>query len=289
MTTTADARSLRGPGLPATTTSREDRLAAAHQLLADGVAQLTTSDAWTRMLTTAAQFPTYSFNNIMLIFTQRPDATRVAGMRLWNSLGRTVNKGERGIRILAPITRKQTDDLTGEAEHRICGFTVVSVFDQSQTSGADLEPHRPHLLTGDAPDGLLDMICAQITSHDFTVSFGDCGTANGITNWLTRTVTIRADLSPPQTVKTALHELGHVLAHSPTDPHAVEACRGTKEVEAESIAYIVAHTLGLDTGRYSFGYVAHWADHTDTPNEIVQATAETVLRHARSILKALQP
>lgn len=287
MTTTADARSLRGPGLPATTT-REDRLAAAHQLLADGVAQLTNSDAWTRMLTTAARFPSYSFNNLILILTQRPDATRVAGMRLWNSLGRTVNKGERGIRILAPITRKHTDDLTGDTEHRICGFTVVSVFDQSQTSGADLDPHRPHLLTGDAPDGLLDMICAQITLHDFTVTFGDCGTANGITSWLTRTVTIRADLSPLQTVKTALHELGHVLAHSPDDPAAVLSCRGTKEVEAESIAYIVAHTLGLDTSTYSFSYVAHWAEHADTSTDIVQATAETVIRHARTILNDLQ-
>ena len=98
-TTTTTARPHTGPGTPAATTSREDRLDAAHVLLLDGFRQLTTSDAWTRMLTVAARFPNYSTGNVMLILAQRPDATRVAGMKTWNSLGRKVNRGEHGIRI----------------------------------------------------------------------------------------------------------------------------------------------------------------------------------------------
>ena len=86
-TITADARSLRGPGHPATP-SREERLETAHGILLEGLAQLTTSDAWTRMLHVAARFHNYSTGNVLLILAQRPDATRVAGLRLWNSLGK---------------------------------------------------------------------------------------------------------------------------------------------------------------------------------------------------------
>ena len=126
-TITADARSLRGPGHPATP-SREERLETAHGIVLEGLAQLTTSDAWTRMLHVAARFHNYSSGNVLLILAQRPDATRVAGLRLWNSLGRRVNKGEHGIKIIVPITRKETDEITGDDEHRIVAFSVGTVF-----------------------------------------------------------------------------------------------------------------------------------------------------------------
>ena len=283
-TATADARSLRGPGHPATP-SREDRLDAAHQLLMTGLAELTTSDAWQRMLTTAARFHSYSVGNILLIAAQRPDATRVAGLRTWNSLGRKVNKGEHGIRIIVPITRKHTDETTGEDAQQICGFSVGTVFDESQTSGDDLDPIAPLLLTGTAPDGLADKVCALIESEGFTVTHGDCRPANGLTSWITRTVTIRDDLEPAAQLKTLLHEAGHVLDHAPeilTEP----TCRGIKEVEAESIAFIVSATLGLDTAKYSFPYVAHWAQGVGEL-AAVQATAERVITHARKILNGL--
>ena len=216
-TATADARSLRGPGHPATP-SREDRLDAAHQLLMTGLAELTTSDAWQRMLTTAARFHSYSIGNILLIAAQRPDATRVAGLRTWNSLGRKVNKGEHGIRIIVPITRKHTDEPTGDDEHQICGFSVGTVFDESQTSGDDLDPIAPLLLTGTAPDGLADKVCALIESEGFTVTHGDCRPANGLTSWITRTVTIRDDLEPAAQLKTLLHDVTRPRPRT-RDPH----------------------------------------------------------------------
>ena len=283
-TITADARSLRGPGHPATP-SREERLETAHGLLLEGLAQLTTSDAWTRMLHVAARFHNYSAGNVLLILAQRPDATRVAGLRLWNSLGRRVNRGEHGIKIVVPITRKATDETTGDDEHRIVAFSVGTVFAEDQTSGDDLDPVAPQLLTGAAPEGLIEKVCALIETEGFTVSFGDCGTANGLTNWVTRTVTIRDDLEPLAQLKTAIHEWAHCAAHAPeilTEP----VCRGIKEVEAESIAFIVADTLGIDTSTYSFPYVAHWASGIGDL-DAVQATAERVITHARKILNGL--
>ena len=213
-TITADARSLRGPGHPATP-SREERLETAHNLLMTGLAQLTTSDAWTRILHVAAHFHQYSPGNVLLILAQRPDATRVAGLRTWNSLGRKVNKGERGIKIIVPITRKETDETTGNDEHRIVAFAVGTVFAEDQTSGDDLDPVAPQLLTGAAPEGLIEKVCALIHAEGFTISFGDCGTANGLTNWVTRTVTIRDDLEPLAQLKTAIHDLlTHCAAHA---------------------------------------------------------------------------
>lgn len=280
MATTDDARPHQGPGLPAT---REQRLEHAHGLLLNGLTELTNSDAWTRMLHVAARFHNYSVNNILLITAQRPDATRVAGLRLWNTLGRRVNKGEHGIKIIVPITRKTTDETTGDDQQHIVGFSVGTVFAEDQTTGDELDPVTPQLLTGTAPDGLLNNICTRIESEGFTVTFGDCRPANGLTSWTTRTVTIRPDLEPLAQVKTALHEYAHVLAH---DPELLDepTCRGVKEVEAESIAFIVADALGIDTSTYSFPYVAHWADgNLDT----VQATAERVITHARAILRGL--
>jgi antirestriction protein ArdC len=283
-TITAEARSPQGPGLPATP-SREDRLEAAHGVLLEGIAQLTTSEAWARMLSVAARFHSYSAGNCLLILAQRPDATRVAGLLLWNSLGRRVNRGEHGIKIFVPITRKHTDDVTGDDERRICGFSVGTVFSEDQTSGDDLDPVAPRLLTGAAPEGLIERVCALIESEGFTVSFGDCGRANGLTNWTTRTVTIRDDLEPAAQFKTICHEAGHVVAHSPEIGTEV-TCRGIKEVEAESIAFIVSATLGLDTSEYTFPYVAHWATGIGELAAI-QATAERVITFARKILNGL--
>ena len=290
MATTSEARSLRGPGLPAT--GRQERLDAAHQLLSTGLAEITTSDAWTRMLNIAGRFHQYSPTNILMILAQHPEATgRIAGMKLWNSLGRRVNPGQRGIRIFAPITRKRTDEITGDDERTIAGFTVVCVWSQDQTSGDTIDNLSPTLLTGSTPPGLIDKICTQITELGFTVSFGDCGDANGLTNWTNQTVRIRDDLEPLQTAKTALHEWAHCLAHDPssTENQALESsCRGMKEVEAESIAFIVAQTLGLDTSNYSFTYIANWSTTITGETDPVRVTAERVIRHARTISTALE-
>ena len=115
-----------------TRTPRRDKLAEAHELLVSAVESITSGEDWARMLDTATRFHRYSAGNVFLIALQRPDATRVAGYRTWQSLGRQVRKGEHGIRILAPCQYRYTttdDDGTESTHAGIRGFTTTTVFD----------------------------------------------------------------------------------------------------------------------------------------------------------------
>src|SRR6201987_6305417 len=103
------------------------------------------SEGLTAYLTAMGRFHNYSFGNILEIARQRPSATRVAGMYAWNQLGRRINKGEKGIRILAPmigIRRKKDSeaekDITKQNQPVLVGFRTAYVFDVEQTSGAEL-------------------------------------------------------------------------------------------------------------------------------------------------------
>jgi DNA primase len=167
----------------------------------------------------------------------------------------------------------------------------------------------PQLLVGQAPAGLWDALAVQVTAQGFTLQSGDCGAANGVTNYRLRTVTIRPDVDDAQAVKTLCHELAHVLLHDPAGeplvvpsaaivplggPTAADSsaqCRGRFEVEAESVAYLIAAEHGLDTAAYTFPYIAGWAGSVDavTPDRVVHATAQRVLGAARKILTATEP
>ena len=98
------------------------------------------SEALTNYLAAVAKFHRYSFQNILLIARQCPQATRVAGFHTWRSLGRFVKKGENGLMILAPLVRKveSADECNPEKQARIFGFRAVYVFDVTQTDGAAL-------------------------------------------------------------------------------------------------------------------------------------------------------
>jgi len=156
------------------TTGGQDKLAALHEQISDGVAALVESDGWRAMLDTAAKFHSYSLGNLLLIGAQAPQATRVAGFRTWQSVGRQVRKGERGIAILAPCTyrlkadraepaglatpagQKPATSCSGGAAPdagggQVRGFRVVHVFALHQTEGAPLPDVAPSLLVGQAP------------------------------------------------------------------------------------------------------------------------------------------
>jgi len=287
---------------------REQRLAALHQQLTDQVIALVDGPAWRAWLATAAKFRTYSFHNTLLIALQRPDATAVAGYRVWQELGRQVNKGEKGIVLLAPVLRRrQMDDdaavgqqpdveVTGAVEQngrRLVGFTSAYVWDISQTSGAGLSaPTLPVLLAGQAPAGLWDALATGLHSRGYTVRRGQppTPTANGVTTFSKRSVVIRADVDGAQAVKTLAHEYAHVLLHDPAlfPSGQTVGCRGEAEVEAESVAYLIAACHGLDTGDYSFAYVAHWAEGRDLA-AIMASTGTRILSAANTILDIAPP
>lgn len=267
--------------------ARTDKLAEAHERLTRAVEEIVSGEDWQQMLAVAARFHRYSAANVMLIRAQRPDATRVAGYRTWQSLDRQVRKGETGIAILAPCVyrARPVDDSDEERSPELArvlrGFTVVYVFDQFQTEGQPIPEVSPTLLEGDDPAALWERLAAQVHAAGFTLSRGDCAPANGRTDFAARTVVIGAALAPAQAAKTLAHEVGHiVMGHGGTE-YAL-GCRGRAEVEAESVAFLVCATAGLPTDGYSFPYVAGWAENS----EVVRATAEVVIGCARRILDA---
>jgi antirestriction protein ArdC len=264
-----------------------DRVAELHEQLETAFDALTTGENWQRMLKVASTFHRYSLNNLMLIVLQRPDATNVAGYRTWQTLGRQVRKGEKALRIFAPILRRSVEDNgdDGTTDGRaLVGFKAVAVFDVAQTEGDPLpDVEFPTLLAGEAPAGLWDALAAQVRARGFTLARADCPPANGTTDWRTRTVTVRPDVDDAQAVKTLAHELAHVVLHDPID-RPDDHHRGRREVEAESVAYIVCHHYGLPTDDYSLPYVAGWSG---GDRVVVRDTAERVTGCARALLAAI--
>ncbi|MGQ0631517.1 MAG: ArdC-like ssDNA-binding domain-containing protein [Sporichthyaceae bacterium] len=285
-----------------------ERLATAHANLATAVEALTTGEAWRRMLDVAARFPTYSANNVLLIGIQRPDATRVAGLRAWNSLDRRVRKGEKGIAILAPCLYRPRDAgdraapelppptastqsqlRESESARQVRGFRVVHVFDLNQTEGHPLPEVAPAQLRGGAPPWLVDRLVDAIRGDGFTVERGPCERgANGHTDFATRTVRVRDDVDEAQAAKTLAHELGHIRAdHEPrflAEYRTSMGCRAQAEVEAESIAYLVAHAAGLPTESYSLPYLAGWSNGNP---DLLRDAATRVIGTARTIVTDL--
>ncbi len=268
------------------TEARNERLRAAHDKLQDAVAEIVSGDEWKRMLQVAAKFHNYSFNNQLMIFLQRPDATVVAGFNRWKSLGRFVKKGEKGLAIFAPCkykTKVEDDDGTEKSFQQIRGFRVVHVFDISQTEGEelpDLDAVRPKLLDGEAPAGIWDALVAHAASVGFEVVRERKGGENGYCDFLSNKIAVRPDVAPAQAVKTLIHELGHALLHGDQLPRSKEVA----EVEVESVAYIVCDAIGLDSADYSFAYVTRWAA---GDVEKIKRTGDRVVRCARSILESL--
>jgi len=288
--------------------SQEDKLEALHYQLIEAVADLATSDGWARMLVAAARFHDYSPSNILLICAQRPDATRVAGIRTWNSLGRRVNRGEHGIAILAPCIYRAAPGETATADQRpespptalaheplepaaetdgairqLRGFKVVHVFDVSQTDGEPLPDAEPAHLTGPGPDGLWDHLAGLVHDDGYRIERGRCGLgANGYTDFTAHVVRVRDDVEPAQAVKTLAHELGHIRAdheHRFTAYATSTACRGQAEVEAESIAYLITAQAGLDSVTYSVPYLASWSG---GDVDLLRQSMTTVLTVARA-------
>lgn len=266
-----------------------DKLAETHEHLVRAIEDLVSGDDWLRFLRFAGRFHAYSASNALLILAQRPDATRVAGYKTWRTLGYQVRRGENGIAILAPIvTRRRPIDEEDDRERPevvrlLRGFRVVHVFDIAQCDGPPTPEVRPELLSGDAPGCLWDGLAAQVHALGFSLERGDCHGANGRTDFAAKTVRVRDDVEPAQAAKTLAHELAHALLHDGSE--YATGCRGRAEVEAESVAFLVLTSAGVDAGRYSFAYVARWSDGS---LEQVVKTAERAITCARTILSALE-
>jgi len=297
--------------------ARVDKVAIAHETLVEAVAAIQSGEDWRNYLSLQARLHAYSPNNVVLIALQHaaafaegrvptPVPTYVAGFSTWKALGRVVERGQRGYVILAPLNWSVRVATNSEGERRVLGrgdapapgerietrnslrgFRAEHVFSAEQTTGAELpRPPAPRLLEGEAPHGLRDAIAALVVGRGFEVRTVDSavaiGGANGQTDYDTRTVVVRADMDDAAQVKTLLHEAAHVLLHDPSidTSRPREVC----EVEAESVAFVVASTHGMATDDYSFPYVARWAG--DGGVEVVRASASRVAGAARELIAA---
>lgn len=249
------------------------------QSLESGVEELFTSNRYQEFLKTMAKFHNYSFNNTMLIAMQRPDATLVTSYKNWQSMGRQVMKGEKGITIIAPAPYKKMKEKevldenqrpimgtdgkpkTEKVEVTVPHFKAVTVFDIAQTSGEPIQTLAPELLTAAVQD--FDSFMQAIQKISLVpIRFDEIdGNANGYYHNADKEIVIKKGLSESQTLKTAIHETAHAKLHDKEimESLGVEKDRLTKEVEAESVAYCVCSSFGLDTSDYSFPYIAGWS------------------------------
>ena len=249
------------------------------QSLESGVEELFTSNRYQEFLKTMAKFHNYSFNNTMLIAMQRPDATLVTSYKNWQSMGRQVMKGEKGITIIAPAPYKKMKEKevldenqrpimgtdgkpkTEQVEVTVPHFKAVTVFDIAQTSGEPIQTLAPELLTAAVQDFDSFMQAIQKISP-VPIRFDEIdGNANGYYHNADKEIVIKKGLSESQPLKTAIHETVHAKLHDKEimESLGVENDRLTKEVEAESVAYCVCSSFGLDTSDYSFPYIAGWS------------------------------
>lgn len=252
----------------------------------EGVKEVFQSEKYKEYLKFASKFTDYSARNTLLINLQRPDATLVAAYGKWKQLGRQVERGQTGIEILAPVAYKTNQVLETERpaidefgnqlynpdgtekmetiEKPMTGlaFKKVYVFDVSQTSGKEL-PDPVTELTGDIDSARKEAVFAalkKVTGID--IEFKDIkGGAKGYYSAINNEIVIKSGMSDAQTLKTAFHEAAHNLLHDPAkDIVTNKSPRNEKEVQAESVAFMVAERFGIDTSEYSFPYIASWSD-----------------------------
>ena len=262
-------------------TNKNEKLEATLKKLEDGVKIFQNSEEYKSYLKTMSKFHNYSFNNSLLIFLQKPDASYCAGFTTWKALGRYVKPGEKGLVILAPAFKKTevevlnkdgSPQLDADGKpvteiHTIPRYKTTTTFDYSQTDGKPL-PQIGKELTGSVEDyqRLFDAIKQVAEDKGVSVGFEDIkGGSKGYYHLKEDRIAIKSGMSEVQNIKTLLHELTHSRLDrlDLKDDAELQADRHGKEVRAESCAFVISDHFGIDTSEYSFAYVTSWATGRD--------------------------
>lgn len=224
-----------------------------------------------------SKFYQYSFGNVLLILSQRPEATRVAGYKKWQEFGRQVTKGEKAIKIVAPMPKKTEDAATGE-EKTMMRFGWGNVFDVAQTEGEPLPDLSIPVLEGDEGGALYDDLARMAARDEVRVDRVDTlpNETMGFYDPDRRRIVVR-EAPQLQMTKTLAHELSHALTgqHETYDEH-----RDEHETIAEASAYVVLKHFGLDSSARSVPYVASWSQDRAVLRGVlgtIQGTANTII------------
>jgi antirestriction protein ArdC len=239
---------------------KESKRAEQREAVERATRALLSSDGWQAWARTRATFHRYSWGNCALIAMQRPEATQVAGFRAWQQLGRQVRKGERSIRILAPMSVKERDGQGEETGERVIFFRAVPVFDVAQTDGEPLPEPPCEAITGDSHAAYIE----QLESHASDLGYAverellDHG-HGGYCDPQHKRIVLSAHLeSANARVRVLVHELAHAHGVGYKDYGREDA-----EVIVETAAVIVCGALGLDTSGESIPYIAGWGEAND--------------------------
>lgn len=280
----------------------EEKIKALMEKLESGIKAVFESEQYKAYLKAMSKFHNYSFGNVMLILLQCPNASLVAGFHKWKKdFGRTVKKGEHGIQILAPCPHKrfveqevEKPDGTKEKESVLIvqqGFKVAYVFDVSQTAGRELPTLGVDKLTGDVQH--YDEFYKAIESiAPVPIEFRPTTEhSEGCYNHKEQKIYINEDLSQIQTVSVMIHETAHAILHAlPVENGKIvgkpEKDRRTREVEAESVAYIVCQHFGIETGDSSFAYVTSWSKNKELPE--LKASLECISKTASKMIEDIE-
>ena len=249
------------------------------------------SEVLTAYLGAMAKFHTYSFGNVMLIARQKPDATNVAGLRTWNSLGRFVKRGEKGIFILAPMIGKKQDDngATSEADNksngdsRLYGFRAVYVFDVSQTEGKDLPALTE--VNGDVR-GYRERLFKFVESQRVELSFSErIAPAKGLSHG--GKITLLSGMQPAEEFSTLVHEIAHEMLHR--GERRTMTTKQVRETEAEAVAFVVCQSVGLQNGTASQDYIQLWHGDANLLRQSLEAVQQTAAVILGGIARGIAP
>ena len=267
--------------------AKEDPIKIATKQLEQGIIDFMSSDKFREYLKVMSRFHTYSYSNSILIAMQKPDATLLAGYSTWKNKFERYPKAGSGIKIFAPNhtktreykTRENLDPRTNlpvldqdgnpvmeQIPVKVPSFHIVNVFDVSDTEGKLLPELDTRPLAGDA---------AQY---------------NTLMEAIRRTAKVPVSVDPvnEDAVKTAIHELAHSRHHSiaETDQKNLHKDQSTREVETESIAFVVCEHFGLDTADYSFDHLASWSSDKELPE--LKASLQVIHDGALQIINEME-
>lgn len=254
------------------------------QMLENGLEEYATSEKYRELLRVMSMFHNYSANNCLLIALQCPHASYVAGYTSWrNNFHRQVKKGEKAIRIISPVRYKKKNE-EDEEEERI-GFKSASVFDISSTYQIpDMEPVQIGVsdLQGhieNYKDFLHAFQSISPVPVDFRLFDGD---ARGYYSDTEKIIVVQDGMTERQSVKTLVHEIAHAMLHTKEQLQEHKKDRKQKELEAESVAYVVCEHFGFYSEDYSFPYIVGWGgtgfqDILKESMTVIQKTADQII------------
>ncbi len=282
-----------------TEAEREQRRAADRAFIQQAVDALRSSEGWQRWLSTRRHFHSYSLRNQLLIAMQKPDATRVAGFKAWLALGYCVRRGETARRIYAPCPPSKAklqawrDAGADPAAKPRTFFRLTTVFDRSQVDElpppaepAPLDPPTAAEIDGTELAPWLEPLTALAAEVGSTVAFEPIASgADGFYGLTTKAIVVEAAHPANRQVKTLVHELAHALVRADRQDDDPELDAAAEELVAETTAYSVCSSSGIDPGEFSISYLAGWSERT--PIATIERTAALIDRLSRRIENAV--